>query len=396
MRIDSVIAREILDTRGRPTVETTLSVGALSATASVPSGKSTGSHEALELRDSGGGVSSAIANVQGEIRDALSDFDFATPDELDAFLIELDGTPNKSRLGANAILSVSIAAQRLFATAEGVPLWKALANRADTKPAAPRLYMNVMNGGVHADFKLPFQEYILVVEGATNTALPIAEEAFAKLGERLGTGVPMGDEGGYAPTFTTLEEPFEILSDLVTKFPGTSIAIDAAASEFWSDNAYHLLGTSYSAEELSKMYERLVSQFPLKSIEDPFDEEASSDFTRLTATLGERALIIGDDLTVTNPARIVTAIAHKELNAVLIKPNQVGTVREAILAVTETYAGGFKTVASHRSGETSDTFIADFAYGTGAYGIKAGGLGQRERVEKYSRLLAIEQEAKAV
>ncbi len=144
------------------------------------------------------------------------------------------------------------------------------------------------------------------------------------------------------------------------------------------------------------MYENLVSRFPLKSIEDPFDEEASSDFTRLTATLGERALIIGDDLTVTNPARIITAIAHKELNAVLIKPNQVGTVREAILAVTETYAGGFKTVASHRSGETSDTFIADFAYGTGAYGIKAGGLGQRERVEKYSRLLTIEQEAKAV
>lgn len=411
MRITEAKARQIQDTRGRATIETMLTAGNISASASVPSGKSTGTHEALELRDADGSVTSAIRNVNDEIASALADFDFKSPDEVDAFLIELDGTPNKSRLGANAILSVSIAAQRLFALAEGVPLWKAIANRAGTIPAAPRLYMNVMNGGVHADFKLPFQEYILVVEGKTSEALPIAREAFAKLGERLGSStglgvnnVPMGDEGGYAPTFDTLDAPFELLADLVTKFPGTFIAIDAAASEFFNDGQYHLLGKSYSADELTRIYEDLVTRFPLKSIEDPFDEESASDFTRLTATLNSPStslgattiLVVGDDLTVTNPARVTEALSNKEINAVLIKPNQIGTVREAILAVQETYAADCRVVASHRSGETDDTFISDFAYGVGAYGIKAGGLGQKERLEKYERLLAIEQEAETL
>jgi enolase len=206
----------------------------------------------------------------------------------------------------------------------------------------------------------------------------------------------MGDEGGYAPTFDRLDAPFELLASLVAEFPHTSIAIDAAASELYHDGAYTLLGTSYSAEELSTLYRELVERFPLRSIEDPFDEESADDFTRLTAMLGEKVIIVGDDLTVTNPMRITDAIARKEINAVLIKPNQIGTVREALLAVQEAYAAGWKTVASHRSGETDDTFIADFAYGTGAFGIKAGGLGQRERVEKYERLLAIESEAEKV
>lgn len=393
MKIDRVEARQILDTRGRPTIEVTLSAGALSATASVPSGKSTGSHEAVELRDADGSVTTAIANVNGEIANTLKERDFASPDELDKFLIELDGTPNKSRLGANALLSVSIAAMRLFALEASVPLWKAIAARAHTTPLAPRLYMNVMNGGVHADFRLPFQEYILVVEGKTSDALPIAQEAFAKLGERLGAGVPMGDEGGYAPMFDTLEQPFELLSELVKEFPNTSIAIDAAASELFHDGSYQLLGESYPADKLSHVYENLVARFPIHSIEDPFDEESADDFTRLTVTLGQQILIVGDDLTVTNPARIADAIMNKEINAVLIKPNQIGTVREAIQAVQATYAAGWQAVASHRSGETSDTFIADFAYGIGAHGIKAGGLGQKERVEKYDRLIAIEHEA---
>jgi len=395
MRITEAKARQINDTRGRATIETTLVSGNLSTTASVPSGKSTGTHEALELRDADGSVTSAIENVNDEIASALADFDFKSPDEVDAFLIELDGTPNKSRLGANAILSVSIATQRLFAEEEGVPLWKAIANRAGTTPSAPRLYMNVMNGGVHADFKLPFQEYILVVEGKTSEALPIAHEAFAKLGERLGN-VPMGDEGGYAPAFDTLDAPFEILADLVTKFPGTFIAIDAAASEFFHEDHYQLLGKSYSADELARIYEDLVTRFPLKSIEDPFDEESADDFTRLTTTLGGKTIIIGDDLTVTNPARVTEALNNKEINAVLIKPNQIGSVREAILAIQETYAADCRVVASHRSGETDDIFIADFAYGVGAYGIKAGGLGQHERLLKYERLLAIEQEAETL
>jgi enolase len=401
MRITAVHARAITDTRGRPTIETTLVSGQFSATASVPSGKSTGSHEALELRDPDGSVTTAISHVTTEIAQALADFDFHSPDEVDAFLIELDGTPNKSRLGANAILSVSIAAQRLFAHAEGVPLWRAIANRAGTTACAPRLYVNVMNGGVHADFKLPFQEYILVVEGATGSALPIAHKAFVKLGDVLksdfnNSDVPMGDEGGYAPTFDALEEPFEILSNLVTEFPGTTIAIDAAASELFHEGSYHLIEKSYTADELSKEYEQLVARFPLTSIEDPFAEDAGDDFARLTATIGEKVLIVGDDLTVTNPARVAAALSHGEITTVLIKPNQIGTVREAILSVQETYAAGRTVIASHRSGETDDTFIADFAYGIGAYGIKAGGLGQKERLEKYERLLEIEKEAATV
>ena len=409
MRITSVSARAIPDTRGRPTVETTLAAGEFSATASVPSGKSTGSHEACELRDADGGVATALANVRGEIASALASRDFATADELDAFLVQLDGTPNKSRLGANAILSVSIATQRLFALAENVPLWSAIAKRAGTTPGAPRLYVNMMNGGVHADFKLPFQEYLLVVDGdaihpmakatsAADTYEPLkqafatAQKAFAKLGERLGN-VSMGDEGGYAPIFDTLDKPFELLAALVKEFPGTSIAIDAAASELFHDGAYQLLGKSYTAGELSFLYEDLVARFPFHSLEDPFAENAGDDFARITATLGGNILVVGDDLTVTNPLRITEAAGRNEINAVLIKPNQIGTVGEAILAVQETYDAGWKVIASHRSGETDDTFIADFAYGIGAHGIKAGGLGQKQRVEKYERLLAIEQEA---
>ncbi|MBI5405754.1 phosphopyruvate hydratase [Candidatus Kaiserbacteria bacterium] len=396
MRFTAVTARPILDTRGRPTVETTLVTGTLAATASVPSGKSTGSHEALELRNADGDVTGAIANIEGEIARALIAHDFNFPDELDAFLIELDGTPDKSRLGANALLSVSIAAQRLFALQENVPLWSAIARRAGTTPSAPRLYVNIMNGGVHADFRLPFQEYMLVVEGKTSDAFPTAKEAFAKLGERLGTGTPMGDEGGYAPTFNTLERPFELLAELAAEFSSTSIAIDVAASELYRDGAYRLLDKSYLPQELTTIYGSIAVRYPLHSIEDPFHENAGDDFARLTAMLGGKVLVVGDDLTVTNSARIKEAAARKEINAVLIKPNQIGTVREAIQAVQATYAAGWQAIASHRSGETHDTFIADFAYGVGAHGIKAGGLGQRERLEKYERLLAIEHEAAVV
>ncbi|MBU6214529.1 phosphopyruvate hydratase [Patescibacteria group bacterium] len=391
MRIDRLEAVMITDSRGKPTLETTISANALSATASVPSGKSTGIHEAVELRGPDGNVAEAIANVNGEIARAIVGKRFSL-DELDAALIKLDGTPNKSRLGANAILSVSIAAQRLLAMLEDIPLWKAIEKRAGTTAGAPRLFMNVMNGGVHADFKLPFQEYLVVVDGTTREAFATAKEAFEKLGERL-DGVPMGDEGGYAPAFDQLEEPFEILAELVAQFPHTSIAIDAAASEFYRDGQYHILDASYSADDLARIYSGLVEKFPFHSIEDPFDEESAGDFTRFTASVGEKILVIGDDFTVTNPDRILKAREERAINAVLIKPNQIGTVKEAIEAVRATSAAGWKSVASHRSGETNDTFIADFAYGVGAHGIKAGGLGQKERMEKYYRLLAIEREA---
>ena len=374
----------------------TLLSGELTARASVPSGKSTGSHEALELRDPDGGVQAAIANVESEIAALLTSREWNSPDEIDTALIELDGTPNKSRLGANAILGVSIAVQRLFAQATGVPLWMAIAERAGTTPAAPRLYLNYMNGGVHANFRLPFQEYILVVGGKTSSAFAIAQELFAKLATMLGEDVPMGDEGGYAPTFTELEKPFELLAALVAEHPGTAIAIDAAASELLHDGHYRLLGTEYSAGELARVYERLVSGFPFHSIEDPFSEDATADFAALTAAIGSKIIIVGDDFTVTNPERIAAAREANAINAVLIKPNQIGSVKEALEAVQMTHAAGWAAIASHRSGETDDTFIADFAYGVGAHGIKAGGLGQKERLEKYERLLEIEKEAQAV
>ncbi len=292
-----------------------------------------------------------------------------------------------------ALLSVSRQWERLSALLENTPLWSAVAKRAGTIPAAPRLYVNVMNGGAHADFKLPFQEYILVVEG--KTSLFTAQEMFVKLGERLGR-VPMGDEGGYAPSFDTLERPFELLSELVKEFPNMSIALDAAASELFHHDAYHLLGKSYTPEELSHLYEQLIAQFPIHSIEDPYDESAHLDFARLTEKIGGKVLIVGDDLTVTNPVRIKDAARNREINSVLIKPNQIGTVSEALQAVRETLTAEFKAIASHRSGETKDTFIADFAYGIGAYGLKAGGFAQEERLLKYNRLVAIEGEALTV
>ena len=396
MRIDRVEAIAIPDTRGRPTVEAAVFANTFIATASVPSGKSTGSHEACELRDSDGGVTTAVANVNGEIAKELVGRRFDSPDELDATLIALDGTRDKSRLGANAILAVSIAAMRLSALLEGIPLWKAIAKRAVTTPGAPRLYVNVMNGGAHADFKLPFQEYLLVVDGKASETIPTAQDAFAKLGAQLGYasgGGPMGDEGGYAPILGSLTEPFKILADLVVPGSNMTIAIDSAASELFHDGAYDLLGEKYSPEKLSAFYGSLIDQFSLHSIEDPFQENAPDDFIRLTAALGGKTLVIGDDLTVTNTARIRDAAARKEINAVLIKPNQIGTVLETISAVHETRAAGLQVIASHRSGETNDTFIADFAYGIGAHGLKAGGFGQKERIVKYDRLLAIEKEA---
>ncbi len=395
MKIDSISARSILDTRTRPTVEATLRAGDLIAVASVPSGKSTGSHEACELRDADGGVGDAVGNVNNEIAQTLMNHEWSSPEEIDTALIALDGTPNKSRIGANAILAVSIAAQRLFAQAEKIPLWKSIAKRGGFTASAPRLFVNVMNGGVHADFRLPFQEYILVIEGQPTVALAQAHTIFAQLGEKLGP-VPMGDEGGYSPTYASLHEPFDTLRDLVTAHPGTSIAIDAAASELLHDGSYILLDKKYSAAELATLYRGLTSIYPFHSIEDPFSEDASSDFASLTAQLGTRILIIGDDFTVTNPARIEAARAANAINAVLIKPNQIGSVKEALEAVQATYAAGWQAICSHRSGETDDTFIADFAYGVGAHGIKAGGLGQKERLEKYERLVEIEQEASTV
>ncbi len=397
MRINSVHARAISDTRGRETIETTLRAGELEATASIPSGKSTGSKEAKELRDEDGGVTTAIRNVTGEVANALGERDFSNIEELDSFLCELDGTQDKSRLGANAILSVSIAMARLFAQKENIPLWRFIANTAKTIPAAPRLFVNVMNGGAHANFRLPIQEQILVVgEETLKESVTIAHEAFTQLGDMLRTelpDLPIGDEGGYSPVFDTIERPFELLADIVSKWSNTSIAIDSAANELLDGNEYVLLKKRYTSDELLELYTHLIERFPFHAIEDPFAESDKESFTKITEKLGKKVIIIGDDLIVTNPKLIEDAATHKYINAALIKPNQIGTVSETIDAVHKTYEAGWRTVVSHRSGETYDTFIADLAYGIGAHGIKAGGLAQQQRLAKYERLRAIEREA---
>lgn len=391
MRIERIEARAIPDSRNRPTIEVTLSAGALSATASVPSGKSTGSHEAIELRDADGGVTKVLGNLMGEIARELSCREFTSPDELDDFLVNLDGTPDKARLGANAILAVSIAAQRLFAELEGVPLWKAIAARGGFTAGTPRLYVNVMNGGAHANFNLPFQEHLLVCEGKTSEALASARSAFTELGQQLGS-VAMGDEGGYAPVFDTLEKPFELLARIVDQHPRMHIAIDAAANELRADGGYDLFGKYYKPTQLAQVYEDLVARYPFHSIEDPFAEDDDDDFAYLTDALAGKCLVVGDDFTVTNPLRIAQAHKENAINAVLIKPNQIGSVKEAIEAVRVTRFCGWEPICSHRSGETMDTFIADFAYGVGAHGLKAGGFAQKERLAKYERLLEIERE----
>lgn len=398
MRIEQVNAQTISDTRGRPTIETTIFGNGHKIIVSVPSGKSTGKHEAKELRDEDGGVETAIKNVTGEIADAITKRDFATLAEFDAFVCNMDGTENKSRLGANAILSVSMAAARLFAEDAKIPLWRFIANTAGTTPHAPRLFVNVMNGGAHADFRLPIQEHILVVgEETMKQSVATAKKAFIELGDALRVKQPdiqMGDEGGYAPTFDVIEQSFEFLTDIVSKHSNTSIAIDSAANELrGEDGTYTLFGKRYSSVELQDLYARLIEQFPFHAIEDPFAEDDIESFASITAALGKRVIIIGDDITVTNPVRIEDAIKHQYINAVLIKPNQIGTVSETLDSVKKTYSAGLSTVVSHRSGETYDTFIADLAYGIGAHGIKAGGLAQPQRLAKYERLNVIEQEA---
>ena len=396
MKIETAQAREILDSRGTPTVEVTLGMSVHTVTASVPSGKSTGSKEALEKRDADGrGVNDVCRLLNEEVFPVLLSREFADQRTLDTFLIELDGTKNKSRLGANGILAVSIAYAKLSARNVGVPLWQYIAEREAFTSSYPRLYMNVMNGGAHADFRLPFQEYIVVVGGAPSQAYERAKEIFKTLGEviRAAVGdVPMGDEGGYAPQFSTLERPFEMLSELIHHEDEMFLAIDAAATEFSENGNYMILGTSHTRSELVEVYHTLIEKFGLRSIEDPFAENDPEGFSKLLARSQKNIIVVGDDLTVTNPEILKEMIDTHAGNALIIKPNQIGTLTEVYDTVRRAHGAGWKTIVSHRSGETEDSFIADLAVGVGAYGLKAGAPSQRVRAVKYERLVAIEKE----
>ena len=399
IKIDSIEVEEVKDSRGVPTIGITMGSGEHTVTASVPSGKSSGTREALEMRDEDGkGVTNAIKGLEDIIIPALFEREFESSIEVDELLLELDGTKNKTKLGANATLAVSIAATKLFAKVQGVPTWKYISELGSFTPSYPRFYMNMMNGGSHADFCLPFQEYILVIgseEMKPTEQYKKANEIFDALGEKIREElgeVGYGDEGGYTPTFDTIERPFELLDEFAEGDDDAYIAIDAAASEFYKDGEYEMLGKKYDREAMLEVYKNITDKFDFKSNEDAFEESDVEGFAAITASLGDRILVVGDDYTVTNKEILADRIEKKSGNALIIKPNQIGTIKEVIETVQLAYEAGWKCVASHRSGETTDDFIADLAVGIGAYGLKAGAPTQEERRVKYERLMEIEKE----
>ena len=405
--IAHIRAREILDSRGYPTLETEVRLkdGSLGV-AAVPSGASTGAHEAVELRDrdraryGGRGVLHAQANVNNDLCALLRGFDAREQTALDRAMRELDGTENKSRLGANAILSVSLAAARAAAASEVLPLWRYLGGQ--TACTLPVPLMNVLNGGAHAGNSLDIQEFMLVPVGAATfrDALRMGAEIYHALASLVGR-CGVGDEGGYAPDLNSPEEALSLLcraAESAGYRPGEDVylALDAAVSEWYdapSDNYRQpKSGKVLSREELLDEWQSLARRFPLLSLEDGMGEDDESGWSALTASLGGTLQLVGDDLFVTSPARIARGVDHKLANAVLIKPNQIGTLTETIEAVRAAHAALWTAVMSHRSGETEDSIIADLAVALGCAQIKTGAPCRGERTAKYNRLLAIERE----
>jgi enolase len=410
--IASTHARQILDSRGNPTVEVevVLESGARGL-AAVPSGASTGEFEAVELRDGGGswagkGVAGAVANVNGEIAAALAGVDAAGQEALDRRMIELDGTANKGRLGANAILGASLAVAKAAAAHAGEPLYRYLAGLYGGDPPSlmPVPMMNVLNGGAHADNSVDFQEFMVVPAGATSFSecLRMGTEVFHALKKSLaaaGHSTAVGDEGGFAPNLESNEAALQaVLAGIAAAGyePGGDvfIALDPATSEVFEDGAYVLEheGRSLSAEEMAAYWEDACSHYPILSIEDGMDEEDWDGWKLLSERLGERVQLVGDDLFVTNPERLRRGIEAGVGNSILVKVNQIGTLTETMAAIRIATEAGYTAVISHRSGETEDTTIADLAVATGAGQIKTGAPSRSDRVAKYNRLLRIEEE----
>jgi enolase len=403
-RISSVHARQILDSRGNPTVEVdvVLESGAFGR-AAVPSGASTGVHEAVELRDGGAayggkGVSRAVANVDGEIAAAVRGLDAREQAALDQRLLELDGTPNKGRLGANAILGVSLAVAKAAAADADEPLWRYLGGGDARTLPVPML--NVVNGGAHAQNSLDFQEFMLVPAGAETfaDAVRIGSEVFhslkAVLHER-GLATAVGDEGGFAPDLPSSEEAIEAIleaADRVGHRDRVAIALDPAASEFFRDGAYRFEGRAHDGAEMIQFLRDLVANYPIVSLEDPLAEDDWGTWAGLTLALGERVQLVGDDIFVTNAARLQHGIDEGVANAILVKVNQIGTLTETLDTIRLAQANGYGVVISHRSGETEDTTIADLAVATNAGQIKTGAPSRTDRVAKYNQLLRIEEQ----
>ena len=406
-QIESVHSRQILDSRGNPTVEVevTLRSGA-HGRAAVPSGASTGEFEATELRDGGDaymgkGVTKAVGNVNGEIAEAVAGHDASDQQGLDAKLIELDGTDNKSRLGANAILGVSLANARAAAAEENLPLWRYLGG--DAARILPVPMMNVVNGGAHADNNVDFQEFMVIPVGATSfaQALQTGAEVFHNLKATLkkrGLNTAVGDEGGFAPDLESNEAALQALIEGIEAAgytPGTDVAIalDPAVSEIYKNGNYELAGESrtLSASELAAYWTDLAARYPILSIEDGMDEEDWDGWKALTDSIGDKVQLVGDDLFVTNVKRLQKGIDTGTANSILIKVNQIGTLTETLAAIDLARSNGYTAVMSHRSGETEDTTIADLAVATGCGQIKTGAPSRSDRVAKYNQLLRIEE-----
>ena len=406
--IKEIKGRQILDSRGNPTVEADviLESGVLGR-AAVPSGASTGSGEALELRDGGsafGGkaVTKAVASVNNAIKEALVDEDAENQENIDKIMLDLDGTENKSNLGANAILAVSLAAAKAVANEKGIELWQYIAEKTNSKPVLPLPMMNVMNGGAHAGWATDIQEYMIMPVGANNIfeAVQMGAETFhalAKVLKAKGYPTTVGDEGGYAPKVQNgNEEPLQLISQAIEDAGyklGEDIAFasDPASSEFFKDGKYDLKANDkvLSSEEMIAFYEDLTSKYPFVSIEDGLAENDWDGWKLLTEKLGDKIQLVGDDLMVTNVKLLQKSINLGVGNAILIKPNQIGSLSETISAVKLAQENGYNTVMSHRSGETEDTTIAHLAVGLGCGQIKTGSLSRTDRVAKYNELMRI-------
>ena len=407
--ISNIIGRQIIDSRGNPTVEADVYLeDGTFGSAAVPSGASTGAGEALELRDGGDsyggkGVGKAVANINTTIRERLIGFDAADQSGLDDALLQLDGTENKANLGANAILAVSLASAKAVANARHIALHTYIAEiTGTTKQSLPLPMMNVMNGGQHAAGSTDVQEYMIIPVGARTfaDAIRIGTEVFhalAKILKESGYGTTVGDEGGYAPSVKNgNREPLELIAKAVEKAgyalgKDIALALDVASSELFEDNIYTLTteGRKVSATELIEWYQSIRGEFPIVSIEDGLDENDWANWTELTTKLGSEVQLVGDDLLVTNTKLLQRAIDEKAANAILIKPNQIGTLTETITAVQTAQKAGWNTVMSHRSGETEDVTIAHLAVGLGCGQIKTGSLSRTDRIAKYNELLRI-------
>jgi enolase len=405
--IEGIVAREILDSRGNPTVEVEVGLDdGTAARAAVPSGASTGAFEALELRDGdaqrygGKGVGQAVENVTERIMEELVGYEASEQRLIDQRMLDLDGTPDKSGLGANAILGVSLAVAKAAAKSAGLSLFRYLGG--PNAHLLPVPMMNILNGGAHADSNVDIQEFMIAPIGAPTfrEALRAGAETYHALKSVLkkkGLSTGLGDEGGFAPNLPANAAALDLIAEAIQAAgyqlgSDIALALDVAATEFYRDGAYHFEGAAKSAEEMTAYYTKLIEAYPIVSIEDPLAEEDWAGWTALTAALGGRIQIVGDDLFVTNRDRVARGIAEQAANAVLVKVNQIGSLTETLDAVDLAHRAGFHCMMSHRSGETEDTTIADLAVATGCGQIKTGAPARSERVAKYNQLLRIEEE----